>query len=45
MQTETDSTAVEQQLVEQILSGRTRIQAELAKASRSSSPSSPAGIA
>jgi MoxR-like ATPase len=31
MQTETDSTAVEQQLVEQILSGRTRIQAELAK--------------
>jgi len=31
MQTETDTTAVEQQLVEQILSGRSRIQAELAK--------------
>ena len=32
MQTETDTTAVEQQLVEQIISGRSRIQAELAKA-------------
>ena len=31
MQTETDTTAAEQQLVEQIISGRARIQAELAK--------------